>query len=66
MNRQASREWAGFWETEAPLTPDEWAADLPLIEGLLAAIPAGVTVRDMSVWVHGREYHWRRIDVTTI
>lgn len=60
------REWLGTWESYAPLTPDEWRADEPYLQRLTNAVPVGVTIREMTVWVHGREYRWERIDVTTV
>lgn len=53
----------GSWETEAPLTPDEFDEDKAILSRLLQAVPDEVTIRDMEIWVHGREYRWRRLEV---
>lgn len=57
--------WLGVWDCEAPLTPEQLAEDRPLLEAAQAGFPDGVTLRTLEVWVNGREYRWRRLDVSS-
>jgi len=57
-------DWIGYWETEAPLEPDEQSADIALLSKI--NIPEGVTINRMTVWVHGREWEWQRVNATVM
>lgn len=60
------KEWVGSWIIEAPLRQEEWEEDKPILDQFHASIPAEITIANMTVWVHGREYRWDRVNVTTI
>ena len=59
-------DWVGYFDCDAPLTPEEASADEPYLKAFVDALPPEVTVVYAAVWVHGREYDWHKINVTTV
>lgn len=51
-------EYIGWWDCEAPLTPEQVEADRKILEQLQN--PEGMTIQYLSVWVNGREWIWRK------
>jgi len=58
-------EYLGYWRISAPLTPEEHAADQPILDAILKDLPDGVTVARLEVWVHGRLWEWEKVNVGT-
>jgi hypothetical protein len=54
----------GYWECRAPLTKEELLADREYLDLFQNALPSEITVGNATVWIHGREYQWTRLDVT--
>lgn len=50
-------EYLGYWDVDAPLTPEEQNADMAILAKF--QVPEGMTLKDCTVWVHGREWRWR-------
>jgi hypothetical protein len=57
-------EWIGYWEIEAPVNPEEQDADMALLTQI--KMPEEVTISRMTVWVHGREWNWTRVNVSAM
>jgi hypothetical protein len=49
----------GWWEADAPLTPQMYEEDKPLLEAI--QWPDGVVLKSAVLWVNGREYRWRSV-----